>query len=61
MSLNPLDLYDIAGALSEEERMVQESVARLELAARLAGRADQGQTETGGRAGTGQEVQRESV
>ncbi|HEY6515893.1 MAG TPA: acyl-CoA dehydrogenase family protein [Steroidobacteraceae bacterium] len=29
MSLNPLDLYDIAGALSEEERMVQESVARL--------------------------------
>jgi glutaryl-CoA dehydrogenase len=29
MPLNPLDLYDIAGALSEEERMVQESVARL--------------------------------
>ncbi|HEY1891386.1 MAG TPA: acyl-CoA dehydrogenase family protein [Steroidobacteraceae bacterium] len=29
MSLNPLDLYDVAGALSEEERMVQESVARL--------------------------------
>ena len=28
MSLNPLDLYDITGALSEEERMVQESVAR---------------------------------
>jgi glutaryl-CoA dehydrogenase len=29
MTLNPLDLYDVAGALSEEERMVQESVARL--------------------------------
>jgi glutaryl-CoA dehydrogenase len=29
MPLNPLDLYDIAGALSEEERMVQDSVARL--------------------------------
>jgi glutaryl-CoA dehydrogenase len=29
MPLNPLDLYDIAGALSQEERMVQESVARL--------------------------------
>ena len=29
MPLNPLDLYDIAGALTEEERMVQESVARL--------------------------------
>ena len=29
MSLNPLDLYDVAGALTEEERMVQESVARL--------------------------------
>jgi len=29
MPLNPLDLYDIAGTLSEEERMVQESVARL--------------------------------
>ena len=29
MSLNPLDLYDIAGALTEEERMVQESVGRL--------------------------------
>jgi glutaryl-CoA dehydrogenase len=29
MSLNPLDLYDVAGALTEEERLVQESVARL--------------------------------
>jgi glutaryl-CoA dehydrogenase len=29
MALNPLDLYDIARALSEEERMVQDSVARL--------------------------------
>jgi glutaryl-CoA dehydrogenase len=29
MPLNPLDLYDVAGALTEEERMVQESVARL--------------------------------
>jgi glutaryl-CoA dehydrogenase len=29
MPLNPLDLYDIAAALSEEERMVQDSVARL--------------------------------
>jgi glutaryl-CoA dehydrogenase len=29
MSLNPLDLFDVAGALTEEERMVQESVARL--------------------------------
>ena len=29
MSLNPLDLYDVAGALTEEERMVQESVGRL--------------------------------
>ena len=27
--MNPLDLYDIAGALSEEERMVQDSVGRL--------------------------------
>src|SRR3569833_4503389 len=27
--MNPLDLYDIAHALSEEERMVQDSVARL--------------------------------
>ncbi len=27
--MNPLDLYDIVGALSEEERMVQSSVARL--------------------------------
>jgi glutaryl-CoA dehydrogenase len=27
--MNPLDLFDIAGALSEEERMVQDSVARL--------------------------------
>jgi glutaryl-CoA dehydrogenase len=29
MPLNPLDLYDTAGALTEEERMVQDSVARL--------------------------------
>jgi glutaryl-CoA dehydrogenase len=29
MPLNPLDLYDLAGALTEEERMVQEAVARL--------------------------------
>ncbi|MDE2447832.1 MAG: acyl-CoA dehydrogenase family protein [Gammaproteobacteria bacterium] len=29
MTLNPLDLYDVAGALTEEERMVQESVGRL--------------------------------
>ncbi|HEX4269367.1 MAG TPA: acyl-CoA dehydrogenase family protein [Steroidobacteraceae bacterium] len=29
MPLNPLDLYDVAGALSEEERIVQDSVARL--------------------------------
>ena len=29
MPLNPLDLYDIASALTEEERMVQDSVARL--------------------------------
>jgi glutaryl-CoA dehydrogenase len=29
MPLNPLDLYDVASALSEEERMVQDSVARL--------------------------------
>jgi glutaryl-CoA dehydrogenase len=27
-TLNPLDLYDIAGELSEEERLVRESVAR---------------------------------
>jgi glutaryl-CoA dehydrogenase len=27
--MNPLDLYDIASALTEEERMVQDSVARL--------------------------------
>ena len=27
--MNPLDLFDIAGALTEEERMVQDSVARL--------------------------------
>jgi glutaryl-CoA dehydrogenase len=27
--MNPLDLYDVAGALTEEERMVQDSVARL--------------------------------
>ncbi|HEY2035892.1 MAG TPA: acyl-CoA dehydrogenase family protein [Steroidobacteraceae bacterium] len=29
MPLNPLDLYDVSGALTEEERMVQESVGRL--------------------------------
>lgn len=29
MPLNPLDLYDVAGALTEEEHMVQDSVARL--------------------------------
>ena len=29
MPLNPLDLYDTASALTEEERMVQDSVARL--------------------------------
>ena len=29
MALNPVDLYDVAGALTEEERMVQESVGRL--------------------------------
>jgi glutaryl-CoA dehydrogenase len=29
MPLNPLDLYDLTAALPEEERMVQESVARL--------------------------------
>jgi glutaryl-CoA dehydrogenase len=29
MSLNPLDLYDVASALTEEERMVRDSVARL--------------------------------
>jgi glutaryl-CoA dehydrogenase len=27
--MNPLDLFDIAGSLTEEERMVQDSVARL--------------------------------
>jgi glutaryl-CoA dehydrogenase len=27
--MNPLDLFDVAGALTEEERMVQDSVARL--------------------------------
>jgi glutaryl-CoA dehydrogenase len=27
--MNPLDLYDVAGSLTEEERMVQDSVARL--------------------------------
>ena len=27
--MNPLDLYDIASSLTEEERMVQSSVARL--------------------------------
>ena len=27
--LNPLDLFDVGGALSEEERLVQDSVARL--------------------------------
>jgi glutaryl-CoA dehydrogenase len=29
MPLNPLDLFDVASALTEEERMVQDSVARL--------------------------------
>jgi glutaryl-CoA dehydrogenase len=29
MPLNPVDLFDVAGALTEEERMVQESVGRL--------------------------------
>src|SRR5690348_2331709 len=29
MPLNPVDLYDVASALTEEERMVQESVGRL--------------------------------
>jgi glutaryl-CoA dehydrogenase len=29
MPLNPLDLYDVASALTEEERMVQETVGRL--------------------------------
>jgi glutaryl-CoA dehydrogenase len=29
MALNPLDLYDVSGALTEEERMVQQSVGRL--------------------------------
>lgn len=29
MPLNPLDLYDVASALTEEERMVRDSVARL--------------------------------
>jgi glutaryl-CoA dehydrogenase len=29
MPLNPLDLYDVAGTLTEEERMVQDSVGRL--------------------------------
>jgi len=29
MPLNPVDLYDVTGALTEEERMVQESVGRL--------------------------------
>ena len=29
MPLDPLDLYDIANALTEEERMVQNAVARL--------------------------------
>ena len=28
-ALDPLDLYDVAGSLSEEERMVQDAVARL--------------------------------
>src|SRR5687767_7214704 len=28
-ALNPLDLYDVRGQLSEEERMIQDSVARL--------------------------------
>ncbi|HTV52215.1 MAG TPA: acyl-CoA dehydrogenase family protein, partial [Steroidobacteraceae bacterium] len=27
-SLNPLDLYDVTGALAEEERLVQQSVGR---------------------------------
>ena len=27
-ALNPLDLYDVRASLSEEERMVQDSVAR---------------------------------
>mgnify|MGYP006153164249 CR=1 FL=1 len=27
--LNPLDLYDVRGLLSDEERMVQDSVARM--------------------------------
>ena len=27
--MNPLNLYDIASALTEEERMVQDSVGRL--------------------------------
>ncbi len=27
--LNPLDFYDVGGALTEDERMVQDSVARL--------------------------------
>jgi glutaryl-CoA dehydrogenase len=29
MALNPVDLFDVRGLLTEEERMVQESVARL--------------------------------
>ena len=29
MPLNPLDLYDVSGALTEEDRMVRESVGRL--------------------------------
>jgi len=28
-SLDPVDLFDVRSALSEEERMVQDSVARL--------------------------------
>ncbi|HEX5674245.1 MAG TPA: acyl-CoA dehydrogenase family protein, partial [Azonexus sp.] len=28
-ALNPLDLYDVRGLLSDEERMVQDSVARM--------------------------------
>jgi len=28
-ALNPLDLYDVRGLLTEEERMVQDSVARM--------------------------------
>lgn len=28
--LNPLDLYDVRALLSDEERMVQDSVARLD-------------------------------